>query len=102
MPVYHIVLLKLKPGVTAEQVENWAKLAYAMVGKVPGLTKMSFGKPLPITASRAKGFDMGLVAVLDSPADVSTYATHDAHLPVAKLREELCDDALAYDLEFDV
>ncbi|KAK1237294.1 hypothetical protein MKX08_002919 [Trichoderma sp. CBMAI-0020] len=102
MPLYHVVLFKLKPEVTAEQIENWGKLANAMLGQVPGLTKISFGKPLPATASRAKGFDMGLVAILDSPAALSTYATHDAHLPVMKLREELCDDAMAYDLEFDV
>lgn len=34
-----------------------------------------------MTASRAKGFDMGLVAVLDSPAALSVYAAHDSHLP---------------------
>lgn len=73
---------------------------------------------MPITASRAKGFDVGLVAVLDKPDTVPIYAAHDAHQPyeynlqqqitaanlifrVMKLREELCDDALAYDLEFE-
>ncbi|KAL7921226.1 hypothetical protein ACQKWADRAFT_295896 [Trichoderma austrokoningii] len=101
MPIYHMVLFKLKPEVTAEQVENWGKLAYAMKGQIPGLTKVSFGKPLAMTAARAKGFDVAVVAVLDSQAALSTYATHEAHLPVMKLREELCDDALAYDLEFE-
>ncbi|KAH8120775.1 hypothetical protein ACSS6W_009880 [Trichoderma asperelloides] len=101
MPVYHVVLFKLKPEVTAEQVENWGKIILDMNGRVPGLLKISFGKPLPITASRAKGFDVGLVAVLDKPDTVPIYAAHDAHQPVMKLREELCDDALAYDLEFE-
>lgn len=66
---------------------------------------------------------MGLVAVLETPEHVATYATHPAHLEyvpwvpvdsghclqdqwltgfnrVHKMREELCEDTLAYDLEF--
>jgi hypothetical protein len=81
--------------------------------------------PLPISVPRAKGFDMGIVAVLEKPEHVASYAVHPAHLEydrhlryesrlrrpiscritnyllrVHKLREELCDDTLAYDLEF--
>jgi hypothetical protein len=46
-----------------------------------GLIKVDFGKPLPLTASRAKGYDLAVVAVLDSPDTLSVYATHEAHLP---------------------
>ena len=45
-----------------------------------GLLKYDFGAPLPVTANRAKGFDMGLVAILEKSADVTTYAQHPAHL----------------------
>lgn len=101
---------------TQEQLENWAKIAKAMVGKVPGklsalvcgnLLCFQFGRlterfsffksqsdqsswiglvsleanaPLPISVPRAKGFDMGIVAVLEKPEDVANYATHPAHL----------------------
>lgn len=53
-----------------------------------------------MTASRAKGYDMGLVAILDKPEDVPGYAAHPAHQAVHRLREELCEDTLAYDMEF--
>ncbi|KAL6900564.1 hypothetical protein GGI43DRAFT_405733 [Trichoderma evansii] len=101
MPVYHVVLFKLKPEVTAEQVEDLGKLILGMKGQIPGLLKISFGKPLAISAHRAKGFDVGLVAVLDKPDTVPFYAAHDAHQPVLKLVREVSDDSLAYDLEFE-
>ncbi|KAH1361073.1 hypothetical protein KXW42_005781 [Aspergillus fumigatus] len=101
MPVYHIVLFRLKPGVTQDQLINWVTVAESMVGKIPGLVSLKAGQPLPISVPRAKGFDMGIVAVMESPDAVASYATHPVHLEVSKLREELCDDTLAYDLEFE-
>ncbi|KAJ5180687.1 hypothetical protein N7492_003897 [Penicillium capsulatum] len=65
-----------------------------------GLVSLKANTPLPICLPRAKGFDMGLVAVLETPEHVATYATHPAHLEVHKMREELCEDTLAYDMEF--
>jgi len=74
--------------------------------------------PLPICLPRSKGFDMGIVAVLDKKETVAEYAVHPAHMEyvsggscadvliandlcrVHRMREELCDDTLAYDLEF--
>ena len=51
-----------------------------MVGKIPGLVKLEVNKPLPSTAHRGQGFDMGLVAVLEKADDVAVYAKHPAHL----------------------
>ena len=45
-----------------------------------GLTKLDFGPPLPISVPRAKGFDVGIVAVLEKADDVSVYIDHPAHL----------------------
>ncbi|KAL2813681.1 hypothetical protein BJX63DRAFT_211255 [Aspergillus granulosus] len=101
MPVYHIVLFRLKSGVTTAQLSTWTSLAQSMVGKIPGLVSLKAGGPLPICVPRAKGFDMALVAILEKPEDVAGYAVHPAHLEVHKMREELCEDTLAYDLEFE-
>ncbi|OAX82553.1 hypothetical protein ACJ72_03096 [Emergomyces africanus] len=100
MAVFHIVLFKLKPGVTPAQVEEFKKACKAMVGQVPGLREIHTNAPLAMTAARAKGYDMALLAILEKPEDISVYAVHPSHLVVQNLREELCDDALAYDLEF--
>ncbi|KAJ5247262.1 hypothetical protein N7468_002245 [Penicillium chermesinum] len=80
MPVYHIVLFRLKQGVTQAQLSAWAEKTKGMVGQIPGLRSIEAGQPLPISVPRAKGFDMGLVAILDSPEHVASYATHPAHL----------------------
>ncbi|KAL4780850.1 hypothetical protein BJX76DRAFT_336786 [Aspergillus varians] len=100
MPVYHIVLFRLKQGVTPAQLQTWSSVAESMVGKIPGLVSLKAGAPLPICVPRAKGFDMALVAVLEKPSDLGGYAVHPAHLEVHKMREELCEDTLAYDFEF--
>jgi hypothetical protein len=45
-----------------------------------GLVSLQAGQPLSISIPRAKGFDMGLVAVLEKAEDVAAYAVHPAHL----------------------
>ncbi|KAL4956761.1 hypothetical protein BDW69DRAFT_181325 [Aspergillus filifer] len=100
MPVYHIVLFRLKPTVTPEQITHWTTLAKNMVGKIPGLLDLKTGSALPICVPRAKGFNMGLVAILEKESDLEGYAVHPVHLEVHKLREEYCEETLAYDFEF--
>ncbi|EKV06083.1 hypothetical protein PDIG_78610 [Penicillium digitatum PHI26] len=98
------VLFRLKPGVTPAQIATWKETCHGMVGKIPGKedpeVQIGSGPPLPISIPRAHGFDMGLVAVLETAEHIATYAVHPAHLEVHKMREELCDETLAYDLEF--
>ncbi|KAI2464408.1 fungal-specific transcription factor domain-containing protein [Annulohypoxylon bovei var. microspora] len=96
MPVYHIVLFRLKPGVTQEVLDEFATRAKGMVTQIPGLTKLDIGRPLPITAHRSNGFEMGLVAILEKQEDIAVYAAHPAHLRVQELREEMCEETLAY------
>ena len=74
------MLFKLKPGVTPEKLEEWKATAKGMVGKIPGLIRLDLNPPHAISASRAQGFDMGLVAILDKPETISVYAQHPAHL----------------------
>lgn len=74
------VLFKLKSDVTQEQIEQFKEAANAMKGQIPGLLKFDCAPPHPSTAYRAKGFDLGLVAVLEKPSDIAVYAEHPAHL----------------------
>lgn len=37
------------------------------------------GHPLAMTAARAKGYNLGLVAILDKPEHLAGYAVHPAH-----------------------
>lgn len=80
MAVYHIVLFKLKPNIPADKLAAWTKAAQGMVGQIPGLQRIDLNPPHPISAARAQGFDMGLVAILDKPDTIKVYAEHPAHL----------------------
>ncbi|ETN41332.1 uncharacterized protein HMPREF1541_03267 [Cyphellophora europaea CBS 101466] len=80
MAIYHIVLFKLKPNTPPARLQEWIAAAQGMVGQIPGLQRIDLNPPDPSSASRAQGFDMGLVAVLDKPETIGVYAAHPAHL----------------------
>ena len=44
-----------------------------------GLLEFKTNPPLAATASRAKGFDFGIVAILEKAEDLEVYAPHPAH-----------------------
>ncbi|KAF6809999.1 stress responsive a b barrel domain protein [Colletotrichum musicola] len=98
MPIYHIVLFKLKPNVSQTQIDEMRAAGEAMVGVVPGLRSFALGPPLASTAHRARGFDMALMTVLDTEEQVLAYAGHPAHQKLHVLREAVCIETLAYDL----
>ncbi|CAF9924263.1 MAG: hypothetical protein HETSPECPRED_005547 [Heterodermia speciosa] len=79
MPVYHVLLFKLKPGVSQEQIDGFCEAGRQMVGKVPGLRDFQVGPALAVTAHRAKGYDMGVVAILENVEDMPGYGLHPAH-----------------------
>ncbi|KAF5003081.1 hypothetical protein FDECE_10362 [Fusarium decemcellulare] len=93
------VLFKLKPNVPQQTIDEMRDAGKAMVGVVPGLRSFEFGPPLASTAHRAQGFDLGLIAILNTEADVLAYGPHPAHQAVNKIREEIAAETLAYDLE---
>lgn len=49
-------------------------MAKSQLGQVPGLISIEANKPLPVSVSFTKGYDMALVAVLESPEFVEGYA----------------------------
>ncbi|KAF3392117.1 hypothetical protein DPV78_010372 [Talaromyces pinophilus] len=100
MPVYHIVLFHLKPEVTDTQISEWSSMAKSQLGQVPGLISIEANKPLPVSVSRTKGYDMALVAVLEGPEFVEGYAKFAAQSQAQTFREQLFDDTIAYDLQF--
>uniref|UniRef100_A0A093UTZ1 Stress-response A/B barrel domain-containing protein n=1 Tax=Talaromyces marneffei PM1 TaxID=1077442 RepID=A0A093UTZ1_TALMA len=119
MPVYHIgqsqisapsiysktnmrgekVLFHLKPEVTDTQIAEWSAMAKSQLGQVPGLLSIEANKPLPVSVSLTKGYDMALVAVLEGPEFVEGYSKYAASQAQA-FRERLFDDTIAFDLQF--
>ncbi|KAL7919627.1 hypothetical protein ACQKWADRAFT_300654 [Trichoderma austrokoningii] len=102
MAVYHIVLFKLKPNVSSSETDQLKQAIKDMEGKVPGLIRVDIEPPHISTAHRSQGYNMGLVAVLDSAETIQTYSEHPEHQKVHRLRESLCDGTLAFDLEYSL
>ncbi|KAK4234869.1 hypothetical protein C8A03DRAFT_46880 [Achaetomium macrosporum] len=102
MPVYHVALFKLKADADPNRVQRWQRLAQEMVGKVPGLMGLQAGPPIAFTAPMAKGFDMGVVVLLDYVESLATFFTHPSHDEVNELYEEVCEQGstVGYDIEF--
>jgi hypothetical protein len=99
MPIYHIVLFHLKPEVTETQISEWSAMAKSQLGQVPGLVSIEANKPLPVSVSLTKGYDMALVAVLEGPEFVEGYSKFAAS-QAQTFREQLFDDTIAVDLQF--
>ncbi|KAF4121214.1 Dabb [Geosmithia morbida] len=87
--INHFVLFKLKAGVTDAQVAEMKALGEAMVGVVPGLKSFAMGPPLAATAARAQGFDLALLAILETEEQLLAYATHPAHVKYGLLSPTL-------------
>ena len=74
MPTKHIVLVKVRSDVSAEEVQRaFAPLA-ALQGQIPGLTSFSWG-PNTSPEGRTQGFTHGFVM------DFADAAARDAYLP---------------------
>ncbi|KAJ5491149.1 hypothetical protein N7539_002716 [Penicillium diatomitis] len=128
MPVYHIdpVLFRLKEGVAPAQVDAFHEKAKGMVGKIPGIAREReseevVGPHMQCNEMILTWYMTGRIdfsRMQQTPSNLSTACTrvrhgtrggpgkgrHRCDLCCASsplgLREELCDDTLAYDLEF--
>ncbi|MGY1644180.1 Dabb family protein [Geodermatophilus sp. SYSU D00703] len=76
MPVLHIAMFEWKPEVTREQVAALCADLATMPGLIGGVRSYRFGPDLGL---REGNLDFGVVAELESAADVDRYLDHPAH-----------------------
>ena len=74
MPVKHIVLIKVRPGVEENEVQRAVDGIAALQGQIPGLLSFS-GGPNTSPEARTLGFTHGFVM------DFADAAARDAYLP---------------------
>jgi hypothetical protein len=96
MPVNHLVWIKFRPGVAAEQVQDHLKALHALRSEIPDILDLTLGANF---TDRANGFTHGLVVTLRDKAALSAYAVHARHVEVAAaLRRD--GELLVLDYEF--
>jgi Stress responsive A/B Barrel Domain len=94
--IQHIVLLKLKPDVTDEQVRTAFEAAEDLPNQIPGLTRFSYGRD---RTSPSHGF---VVAALIQLADEESLARFLEHPARRAYIEEHVDPLTEDRIELDV
>jgi hypothetical protein len=88
--VTHLVMFKLKPGITKEDPKYLS--AYALMKDLPKKIKdiedWSFGENF---STRPIAYDVGLISVFNSKKDLQNYLTHPAHIEVVNAWIEIAD-----------
>ena len=84
--VYHVVLLKLKEGVTHEQAEEMFTVGKALLSQIPGVLEVSLGKKaLDNRDVHIKEYDVALCVKWEAIETGQVYGPHILHKSFLKL-----------------
>jgi hypothetical protein len=78
----HIVFMKFKAGVTAEQVEELKRALGGLPAKIPEIREWAFGADVLRTE---RSVDFALVAAFEDVEALKRYQVHPDHIPVLGL-----------------
>jgi hypothetical protein len=86
----HLVLIKLKPGITRAdpRVRTWQTQFEALERKVHGITRFECGWN---TTDRPIAYDFGANMAFKTRADLDAYGPHPAHVDVVEKLREIAD-----------
>lgn len=75
----HIVLLKLKSNVPADQQEDVAKRAQAFKGAIPGIVDLSAGINVTEEVEHSQGYTLGIRVTFENQQACRDYVQHPLH-----------------------
>lgn len=78
----HIVLLRLKPGATPQQVQTMGEKLREMAGRVPGVVEVVAGRNVS-PEGKHQGYDYVLLVRLKDEAARDAYLENEFHRHVA-------------------
>ena len=86
----HLVLVKLKPGVTRDdpRVAVWEAKFKELEHKCPGIVRFEYGWN---TTNRPIAYDYGINMAFATRADLDAYGPHPDHQAVVALEREFAD-----------
>ena len=96
--VEHIVLVKLKPDATQEEIKAFTLALLSLADEVPGIVEISAG----VNSSpedQNKGYNYGIIVSFADGAARDVYLTHPNHIKVGKEYISLIEDLLIVDFE---
>ena len=94
--IRHVVVFKLKPGVSEAQRDEWLEMSRRLHGRIELVREFKIGVDL---LRIPRSYDVAVVADFDNLEDVSAYAEHPEHLPAVELSRELSEHIVSVDFE---
>ncbi len=95
--VEHIVLLKLKSGITAVQLETLSDALHGMADKIPGIASITAGTNNS-PEGKSQGYNYGFIVRFTDEAARDAYLPHPFHRQVAGEHiRPLVEDVLVFD-----
>ena len=95
--VEHIVLLKLKSGVTEAQLETLSDTLLGMAGEIPGIESITAGTNNS-PEGKSQGYAYGFIVRFTDEAARDAYLPHPFHRQVASEHiRPLVEDVLVFD-----
>ena len=96
--IEHVVLFKIKAGVTPDKIMTMIKALEDLQNEIPQLAGMHAGINF---SDRNKGFGVMLVSRFKTKEDLEIYAVHPAHKRViAEYIQPIREDIIVGDLEY--
>ena len=96
--VQHMVLVKFKPDVTADKIDDLFRQLYEFWGRMSGVTYYA-GGPYASPEGLNQGYTHGFLVTFDGAAARDVYLKHPEHQRVVELILPLLDGVMAFDFE---
>jgi hypothetical protein len=94
--IRHVVMFKLKPGVSSAQRDEWLEMSRRLHGEIDLVRSFSIGADL---LRLPRSYDVAVVADFDNLEDVRAYADYPTHLATVELSRKLSEHIVSVDFE---
>jgi hypothetical protein len=94
--INHVVVLKFKPGVTPEAIQELERMLDELPNKIMEIRMFEFGRDV---LRSPRSHDFALVALFTNPAALERYRNHPEHRPVVEKIGAMCDSVVTVDFE---
>ncbi|VAX20859.1 hypothetical protein MNBD_NITROSPINAE04-298 [hydrothermal vent metagenome] len=96
--IRHIVLFKLKPKVTKQEVEGLTRGLSGLKESIEQVRAIEVKMDVGRTPNSC---DLALDALFDNMEDVKTYSESPAHIEIVKMVERLCESRMKIDYQIE-
>jgi hypothetical protein len=94
--INHVVLMKFKPGVGEEDIEELGKMLDELPNQITEIHAYEFGRDL---VHSQRSYDFALTALFANLEALDRYQSHPRHRPVLNKIQAICESVVTVDFE---